>query len=59
MLFGCVSEKFGERYSEWLGDKLWLTCWVDERFGESLSKRLGERFGESLREKTKYDTRML
>ena len=31
----------------------------DERFGESLSKRLGVRFGESLGEKTKYATRML
>ena len=31
----------------------------DERFGESLSKRLGVRFGESSGEKTKYATRML
>ena len=31
----------------------------DERFGESLSKRLGVRFGESSGEKTKYATRLL
>ena len=40
-----MKSQFGDRFDDW--------------FGESLSKRLGKRFSESLGEITKYATRML